>query len=107
MVADVRRRMKTMKNTLPDFAGKCVSISLEDVDDSSYDLYDPHFEMQGGRLFIVGTVPHDATRSNWSEGCLSAVAWDRVTDYVVLDSLIAWKNALKKSRSIEKTTKKS
>jgi len=98
--------MKTMKNTLPDFSGKCVSMSLEG-DDTSYDLFDPHFEMQGGRLFIVGTVPHDATRSNWCEGCLSAVAWDHVTDYVVLDSLLAWKRALKKSRSIERKTKKS
>lgn len=89
--------MKRKIEKLPDYSGKCLSISLT-KDDTSYDLFDPHFEMQGGRLFIAGTVPHDASRSNWTEGCFSAVAWDCVTDYVVFESLDAWKKALKKSQ---------
>lgn len=78
---------------LPDFAGKCVSMSIVD-DDSSHDLYDPRFEMQGYRLFIIGTVPPGSTSSDWVAGCQGAVAWERVTDYFVFDSLEAWTKAV-------------
>jgi len=93
-------------NKAPDFSGKVISVKLED-DEINYDFYDSHFEMQGDRLFLIGTIPHDSTRSNWSENCMGAIAWECVTAYVVLDSLDAWHKAVKKSQQIEKKTKKS
>ena len=45
-----------------------------------------HWESQGGRLFLVGPVPHGASKNNWCDGLPSAVAWDQVTDYLVFDS---------------------
>lgn len=97
--------MRTTNNS-PNFSGKVISVKLEN-DESSYDFYDSHFEMQGERLFLIGTIPHDSTRSNWSENCTGAIAWECVTAYVVLDSLDAWHKAVKKSQQIEKKVKKS
>ena len=45
---------------VPDFTGKVLSISTMD-DDSSHDIADPGFEMQAGRLFIVGSTPDGAS----------------------------------------------
>jgi hypothetical protein len=73
------------KSALPDFNDKIVQASL--VGDSHmYAMASPHFEMQGDRLFLVGVVPRGGTSSNWSEGAVVAVAWDRVTDYLVFAS---------------------
>jgi hypothetical protein len=75
-----------MKKTLhPDFTKKFVSVSIVG-DEYSYALNCPRFEMQGGRLFLVGTVPRGGSTGDWSEGAVSAVAWDQVTDYLVFDS---------------------
>ena len=32
-------------------------------------------------------VPRGGTSSNWSEGAICAVAWDKVTDYLVFKSI--------------------
>jgi len=74
------------KKPLPDFTGRTVQVSLVG-DDHCYAMDRPRFEMQGERLFLVGTVPHGGTSSNWSEGAMCAVAWDKVTDYLVFASL--------------------
>lgn len=79
---------------VPDLAGKVVSISTMD-DDNSHDLADPRFEMQGGRLFVVGSTPEGASDSSWNTGAACAVAWDRVTDYFVFDSLERYSAAIK------------
>lgn len=71
-------------------------------DSNSHDLFDPRFEYQGGRLFIVGTVPQDATESNWVLGCQGAVAWDRVTDYYIFDSAEAFTKAINVSENHQK-----
>lgn len=80
----------------PDFSGKCISITIMD-DDRNHDLFDPKFELQGGRLFIIGTTPKGATVSDWVEGVTGAVAWDRVTDYFLFDDLESYYAATKKS----------
>lgn len=64
-------------------------------DDVSHDLFDPHFENQGNRLFIVGTIPKGSTESNWVDNCQGAVAWDRVQDYVVFDDLDSYTKAIR------------
>ena len=48
--------MNDIPQNVPDFSGKCMTLTLKD-DEESHDLNDPHFEMQGGRLFIIGTIP--------------------------------------------------
>ena len=82
---------------VPDFTGKVLSISTMD-DDNSHDLANPGFEMQAGRLFIVGSTPDGASESNWASGARIAVAWDRVTDYYAFDSPERYADAIKISR---------
>jgi len=74
------------KSPLPDFTGKTVQASLVG-DNHSFALDSPRFEMQGDRLFLIGVVPRGGTSSNWSEGAMCAIAWDKVTDYLVFESL--------------------
>ena len=81
------------KDNLPTFAGKCISLTV-DCNTQSHDLIDPHFEYQGGRLFIIGTVPEGSSVSGWTNGCVGAVAWDRVVEYFVFDDLESFKNTV-------------
>jgi len=74
------------KSKLPDFKGKCLSISIKD-DAFNHDLLNPYLAYQGDRLFIIGTIPKGATDSNWTLGKTGAVAWDRVTEYIEFDDL--------------------
>jgi len=89
-----------MTNALPDFSGKCLSITIAD-DDVSHDLYDPHFEYQGNRLFLIGTVTEESTDSKWNANCQGGIAWDRVTDYFVFKDLEAYREAVKISADHE------
>ena len=77
-----------MQNALPKLSGKIVVLylvnrSLEHV----AVLEDPHFENLGGRLFIVGVVPDGTSPNDWAAGVTSTVAWDRVEEYLVFDTL--------------------
>ena len=70
---------------LPDFTRKVVSVSIAGEDDGRC-LEHPRCETQGGRLFLIGTVPRAGSSNNWCGGIPSAVAWDAVTDYLVFES---------------------
>ena len=84
------------KEARPNFSGKCISMML--IDEShSHDLNNPHFEYQGGRLFIIGTIPEIATDSGWSANKTGGVAWDRVRDYVLFENIDSYTQAVKKS----------
>ena len=83
-----------MKKTLPDFTQKLVSMSIAG-EDSGRAVDRPHWEMQGGRLFLVGTVPCSGSTRDWCEGVKSAVAWDQVTDYLVFDSVDHYRERLR------------
>jgi hypothetical protein len=87
---------KTMKpdKSLPDFSKKVVSFGILG-NDHTYAIDRPRFEKQGGRLFLVGTVPRGGSSRDWSEGVVSAVAWDQVTDYLVFESVKDYRNRLK------------
>ena len=89
------------ESTFPDFSGKCVSFALQD-EDSCNDLSNPRFEYQGNRLFVVGTIPKGATTSNWAVNCQAAIAWERVTDYIVFDNEQAFIEATKTSEDYDK-----
>ena len=82
-----------MKRKLPDFTNKLVSLGLHGEDEGRPVLH-PHWELQGGRLFLVGTVPRGGSSGDWCEGLMDAVAWDEVTDYLVFDSAAHYRQRL-------------
>ena len=90
-----------MQETYPDFKGKCLSILTQD-DTANHDLFNPHFENQAGRIFIVGTVPKDSTESNWNTGNIVSVAWDRVAEYYTFEDLETYYKATKISEEFHK-----
>jgi len=73
-----------MKNITPDFKNKVVSFS---TDDSILCIVNPIFELQCKKLFVIGKVVKGSTTNDWAEGRPCAVAWDKVTDYMVFDSI--------------------
>jgi hypothetical protein len=77
------------KTILPDFKGKVVSVGIA-ADNYGYAMNCPRWETQGGRLFLVGSVPYHGSVRNWAEGAIRAVSWDGVTDYYVFDSIDDW-----------------
>jgi len=82
---------------LPQFAGRVLSV-LCAGEDTGQLIYDPSFEEQGGRLFLVGLVPEDASRDNWMEGLTGAIAWETVQDYVIFDSMQDYLTRLHEAR---------
>ena len=85
---------------LPDFTGKILNFTTLEGD-AGYDMVEPHFEIQGGRLFVMGKTPRGASTTDWGEGCLAALAWDQVLDYTVFDSPERYELAMQKSRQDE------
>ena len=83
-----------MKKTLPDFSGKVVSLSFAAADDTNA-IEHPHWETQGGRLFLVGTIPQGGSTRDWCEVIVCAIAWDEVSDYLVFDSADEYRRRLK------------
>ena len=75
------------KDHWPDFSGKCLSLKITHSD-HSHDLYDPSFEYQAGRLFLVGTIPPGSSASGWDENQTGAVAWDLVRNYIVFSKAV-------------------
>jgi hypothetical protein len=98
------RQTNNMKSYLPSFAGKVLSVICEHAD-SSQILADSRFEIQGDRLFLVGTVPKQSSRNNWMEGLPSAIAWETVQDYVIFDSIDDYLDRLKTTHGRKKKKK--
>ena len=88
----------------PNFSGKFVSLSIAG-DSHTYAMERAHFELQGGRLFLVGIVPHGGSNGDWSEGAGCAVAWDGVTDYLVFNSIEHYLKGLAKFEKYKKKRK--
>jgi hypothetical protein len=86
-----------MKTKTPRFDGKVVSVVCENEDTGQL-IFSPTFEYQGGRLFIVGTVPSESSHDNWMEGLTTAIAWDTVQDYVVFESMADFIERLKSKK---------
>jgi hypothetical protein len=62
---------------LPDFSGKLISIYMTGRSGARYVLQDVTFDMQGGRLFVVGHIPEDYDKHvTWAKGQPAAIAWD-------------------------------
>ena len=91
------------KENLPDFSGKCLSIRLIHSE-FSHDLYDPKFEYQGGKLFLIGTIPEGASDSDWDANQTGAVAWDLVRNYVLFNSLEEYSKSVEISHSFQENS---
>ncbi len=76
------------------FAGKVVSFGT--VEDTLA-IKDISFNMQHGRLFVVGNIPKGATNNDWAINRPCAVAWDCITDYMIFDSEEQYADLLMKS----------
>ena len=83
-----------MKSTLPNFEDKVIYVQL--VGDKRYNLVldKPHWEDHAGRLFLVGVTPPEGSDGDWCEGVLGGIAWDKITDYLVFDSVEDYHNHL-------------
>ena len=90
--------MSMDKENIPDFSGKCISLRLIDSE-SSHDLENPHFEYQGGKLFLVGTVPVGCSESGWDAGHIGAAEWAQVRSYVLFENIGEYTAAVNKSES--------
>jgi hypothetical protein len=84
---------------LPDFGGKLACIYVSGKSYVRYILQDIAFDMQGGRLFVVGRIPEDYDMHvPWAKGKPAAIAWDCVDYYIVFESVEQFRDALQKSR---------
>jgi len=99
-----------MKSRLSSFANRILSV-LCIGEDTGQLIANPVWETQGGRLFLVGTVPKKASQDNWMEVLPCAIAWDTVQDHVVFQSindyLTRLENGPKKKGSAEKAGRTS
>ena len=85
-----------MKNSkLPDFKNKLVYVQL--IGDKRFNVmvFNPHWEIQGDELFLVGITPDGGSAKNWSMGITSGIAWNKITDYMVFDSLAEYRKRLR------------
>jgi hypothetical protein len=70
---------------LPDFGGKLVMAIFNRPGEDHTVIQNPRFEEQGGRLFLVGTIPAGVIPG--FDGLPAAVAWENVEQYIVLQSV--------------------
>jgi hypothetical protein len=72
----------------PDFTNKILLIYLCDrPDEHNVLIKNAAFVDQGGRVFLVGEFAEDTTANDWAAGVQTAIAWDRVEQYLVFDSI--------------------
>ncbi len=79
-----------VEEILPDFSGKVVVLYLSndtDPQQSGSTMLDGKFQRQGEKLFLCGMIPEGVTDSDWAAGVQMAVAWDRVVEYLVFESM--------------------
>jgi hypothetical protein len=72
----------------PDFRGKVVAFYTLASKRNHHFFVDPVLVVQGGRLFVTGTIP---ALGHWTDGQTAAVAWESVEDYLVYDSVEDYK----------------
>lgn len=72
----------------PDFRGKAVVLFCRGRDIAfPIVLAYPRFEVQAGRLFLVGVTPPRDSVGEWADGVPRGVAWECVDTYVLFDSV--------------------
>lgn len=86
---------------LPDLSGKLICIYMTGRSQARYILQDVSFDIQGGRLFVVGRIPEDYDKYvTWAKGKPAAIAWDCVDYYILFESVEQFRESLGGSREI-------
>ena len=71
-----------------DFSGKIILLYLSDrPDEHNVVLQNAVLQDLGGKVFIVGEFAESTSANDWAAGIRTAVAWDRVEQYLVFDSI--------------------
>jgi hypothetical protein len=74
--------------TFPNFRGKLVALVQTDDEETPWTvLENTRFELQGGRLFILGIVPEGVNEEDWCAGATCGIAWDDVLSYYLFESV--------------------
>jgi hypothetical protein len=90
------------EKTLPDLRGKVIAIALAGTPDGHGTIIvDPHFEEEGGKLFIVGEIPAGVNPGDWNAGTTNHVNWDHVIEYTVFDSVEDYRQRVARARPKE------
>jgi hypothetical protein len=85
-----------MDQQLPPLDGKLIFVyysASATAKEHGVAIDNGHFETQGNRLFIAGTVvsttvnERDEASRHWNHGLQVAVAWDSVYHYYIFDSI--------------------
>jgi len=72
----------------PDLSQKIVLLYLVNrSDDHNVVLQSPTFEVQGGRVFLVGDFAEGTTANDWAAGVRTAISWENVEQYLLFDSI--------------------
>ena len=80
-----------MENTLPDFDGKVILVVFDSaVPRNRAVVENPRFELQGGKLFLVGG---GLTAKAWGIDVPLAIPWSKVQWYFVFESIEAYDKA--------------
>ena len=85
---------------LPDLSGKVVLVYHAGIRDPNIcsAVVEPHFERQGGRLFLCGESAPGETPNDWIAGCKLCLAWESIEGYVVFQSLEDYVRRSKRER---------
>ena len=76
------------EHAFPDLRNKALAVYLRNRSAEYANIIEyPEFEMQGGRVFLVGTVANCVPYGTWNAGARTAIAWDEVEQYIVFDSV--------------------
>jgi hypothetical protein len=86
---------------LPDFSGKHIGLFITGRPTQTFLVQDAAFEMQGGRLFVVGRVSEAYDKYVWAKGKPSAIAWDCVDYYIVFDSVEQYREEIQRWRAMK------
>ncbi len=84
----------------PDLSEKIVLIYLGSrTSEESVVLEDVAFQIQGDKIFMVGRIAEGTTPNDWASGVSTAIAWDRIEQYLVFDSLQEYMDRVARSYS--------
>jgi hypothetical protein len=90
-----------LEDHIPDLSGKYLQITLSTRSDDAYLIQDAGFDIQAGRMFVVGRISDAYSGTCWAKGAVVAIAWDTVERYVLFDSLEHFQEELRRWQAVE------
>jgi hypothetical protein len=74
--------------SFPDLRDKVVLVYIRNRPLDDYVVLErAHFEIQGGRGFVVGRIAEGTTTNDWAAGVPTALSWESVEQYLIFDTL--------------------